>query len=47
MRVDRQPLIPLNPGDIFNAPLFLPIGEAISDCRLPRDQLEDYLNTTL
>ena len=47
MLVDRQPLIPLNPRDLFNAPLFLPIGEAISDCRLPKDQLEDYLNTTL
>jgi hypothetical protein len=31
----------------FTMPLFLPIGEAVSDQRIPRERLEDYLNTTL
>ena len=47
MRVDRQPLIPLVIDGHFTMPVFLPVGEAVSDQRIPTDRLEDYLNTTL
>ena len=47
MRVDRQPLIPLVIDGQITMPLFLPVGEAVSDQRIPKDRLEDYLNTTL
>lgn len=47
MRVDRQPLIPLVIDGQLTMPVFLPVGDAVSDQRIPRDRLEDYLNTTL
>ena len=47
MRVDRQPLIPLVVDGQLSTPVFLPVGNAVSDQRIPRDRLEDYLNTTL
>ena len=47
MRVDRQPLIPLVIDGRLSMPVLLPLGEAISDQRVPTEQLEDYLNTTL
>ena len=47
MRVDRQPLIPVLIDGQITMPLFLPVGEAVSDQRIPTDRLEDYLNTTL
>ena len=47
MRVDRQPLIPLVIDGQLTMPVFLPLGDAVSDQRIPRDRLEDYLNTTL
>ena len=47
MRVDRQPLIPLMIDGQFSMPLFLPVGEALSDQPIPTDRLEDYLNSTL
>ena len=47
MRVDRQPLIPLVIDGQLTMPVFLPVGDAVSDQRIPTNQLEDYLNTTL
>ena len=47
MRVDRQPLIPVVIDGQITMPFFLPVGEAVSDQRIPTDRLEDYLNTTL
>ena len=47
MRVDRQPLIPLVIDGQLTIPVFLPVGDAVSDQRIPTNQLEDYLNTTL
>ena len=47
MRVDRQPLIPLVIDGQLTMPVFLPVGNAVSDQRIPSDRLEDYLNTTL
>ena len=47
MRVDRQPLIPLVIDGRLSMPVLLPVGEAISDQRVPTERLEDYLNTTL
>lgn len=47
MRVDRQPQIPLVIDGQLTMPVFLPVGDAVSDQRIPRDRLEDYLNTTL
>ncbi len=47
MRVDRQPLIPLVIDWRLSMPVLLPVGEAISDQRVPTERLEDYLNTTL
>ena len=47
MRVDRQPLIPLVIEGQPTMPVFLPVGDAVLDQRIPTDRLEDYLNTTL
>ena len=47
MRGDRQPLIPLVIEGKLSMPVLLPVGEAISDQRIPTNQLEYYLNTTL
>ena len=47
MRVDRQPLIPLVIEGKLSMPVLLPVGEAISDQRIPTNQLEYYLNTIL
>ena len=47
MRVDRQPLLAINPEDVQGKPMLLPIGTGVNNKIVPRDTLEDYLNTTL
>ena len=47
MRVDRQPLIPLVIDGQLTMPIFLPLGNAVSNQHIPTDRLENYLNTTL
>ena len=47
MRVDRQPLLAINPEDVQGKPMLLPIGTGVNNQIVPRDSLEDYLNTTL
>ena len=47
MRVDRQPLLAMSSQGIEQPLVFLPIGEGISNKLIPKDQLEDYLNSTL
>ena len=47
MRVDRQPLLAINTEDVQETPMLLPIGTGINNQIVPRDSLEDYLNTTL
>lgn len=47
MRVDRQPLIPMVIDGQLTMPIFLPLGNAVSNQHIPTDRLEDYLNTTL
>ncbi len=44
MRVDRQPLLAFSTEE---APMFLPVGTGVSNQIVPRDNLEDYLHTTL
>ena len=47
MRVDRQPLLAISTEDVQKTPMLLPIGTGINNQIVPRDSLEDYLNTTL
>ena len=47
MRVDRQPLLAINTEDVQETPMLLPIGTGINNQIVPRESLEDYLNTTL
>ena len=47
MRVDRQPLVAISTEDLHQPPLLLPIGTGINNRVVPRDSLEDYLNSTL
>ena len=47
MRVDRQPLLAISTENLQQPPLLLPIGTAINNRLVPRDSLEDYLNSTL
>ena len=47
MRVDRQPLLPISTEDVQEMPMLLPIGTGINNQIVPRDSLQDYLNTTL
>ena len=47
MRVDRQPLLAMSSTGAEHTSLFLPIGEGISNKLIPKDQIEDYLNSTL
>ena len=47
MRVDRQPLLAINPEDVQGKPMLLPIGTGVNNQIVPRESLEDYLNTTL
>ena len=47
MRVDRQPLLAISTEDVQTTPMLLPIGTGINNQIVPRDSLEDYLNTTL
>ena len=47
MRVDRQPLLAINTEDVRETPMLLPIGTGINNQIVPRESLEDYLNTTL
>ena len=47
MRVDRQPLLAISTEDVQKTPMLLPIGTGINNQIVPRDNLEDYLNTTL
>ena len=47
MRVDRQPLLAVSTEDLHETPMLLPVGTGISNQIVPRDNLEDYLNSTL
>ena len=47
MRVDRQPLLAISTEDVQETPMLLPIGTGINNQIVPRESLEDYLNTTL
>ena len=47
MRVDRQPLLTVSTEDVQETPMVLPIGTGINNQIVPRESLEDYLNTTL
>ena len=47
MRVDRQPLLAISTEDVQKTPMLLPIGTGINNQIVPRESLEDYLNTTL
>ena len=47
MRVDRQPLLAISTEDVQKTPMLLPIGTGINNQIVPRDNLEDYLNSTL
>ena len=47
MRVDRQPLLAISTEDVEKTPMLLPIGTGINNQIVPRDSLENYLNTTL
>ena len=49
MRVDRQPLLAFMGGteDVLGAPILLPVGTGISNQIVPKENLEDYLNSTL
>ena len=47
MRVDRQPLLAISTEDVQKTPMLLPISTGINNQIVPRDSLEDYLNTTL
>ena len=47
MRVDRQPLLTVSTEDVQETPMLLPIGTGINNQIVPRESLEDYLNTTL
>ena len=47
MRVDRQPLLAISTEDVHETPMLLPIGTGINNQIVPRESLEDYLNTTL
>ena len=47
MRVDRQPLLAISTEDVQKKPMLLPIGTGINNQIVPRDSLENYLNTTL
>ena len=47
MRVDRQPLLAINTEDVQETPMLLPIGTGINNQIVPRERLEDHLNTTL
>ena len=47
MRVERHPLLAISTEDDQKTPMLLPIGTGINNQIVPRDSLEDYLNTTL
>ena len=44
MLVDRQPLLAFSTEE---TQMFLPVGTGVSNQIVPRDNLEDYLHTTL
>ena len=47
MRVDRQPLLAISSKDDQETRMLLPVGKGINNQIVPRDSLEDYLNSTL